>query len=171
MECLHGKPAFSSTTKKGTFRFSGQKLSCKFFCLDQDCYMYTKAVAAFRESGCLHPVCPTHQRCQAVYAYSSCVLSEKILVNFRNGVIYLKVQDRCAYTVWCVANKTSRKMVRIRIAYFTAVRKSTLEISSRGSNKSLLWSTLASCCSVTHFNTKEKQERHSIALRRTLEKL
>ena len=50
-------------------------------------------------------------------------------------------------------NEKSRKMVRIRIVYFIAVRKSTLVISSRGSNKSLLWSTLASCCLVTHLNT------------------
>ena len=61
MECLHGKPASPSTTKNGVFWFCGQKASCEFFCPDQDCYMYTKAVATFRESGCLHPVCPTHQ--------------------------------------------------------------------------------------------------------------
>ena len=29
--------------------------------MNQACYMYTKAVAAFRDSGCLHLVCPAHQ--------------------------------------------------------------------------------------------------------------
>ena len=62
MECLHGKTAACSTTKHGTFWFCEQRPSCEFFCSDEDCYMYTKAVAAFRESGCLHPVCPTHQK-------------------------------------------------------------------------------------------------------------
>ena len=40
----------------------GQKSSCKFFCLVQDCYIFTKAMSSFRESGCPHPVCHTHQR-------------------------------------------------------------------------------------------------------------
>ena len=170
MECLHGKPASSSTTKNGTFWFCGQQPSCEFFCPDQDCYMYTKAMATFLENGCIHPVCPAHQRyaklCvvkdkmkQVTDGHSSCVLSERILVNFGNGVIHLKVQDRCAYTAWCVVNEKSRKMVRIRTVYFTAVRETILVISSRGSNKSLVWSTLASYCLATHFNTDTKSKK------------
>ena len=62
MEFLQGKPASSSTTKNGTFWFCGQKPSCESFCPDQDCYMYMKALATFCKSGCLHPVCPAHQR-------------------------------------------------------------------------------------------------------------
>ena len=62
MECLHRESASSSTSKKGIFWFCGQKPRYEFFCPDQDGYMYTKAVTAFRESGCLHPVCPAHQR-------------------------------------------------------------------------------------------------------------
>ncbi len=63
MECfLHGKTAACSTTKHDTFWFCEERPSCEFFCSDEDCYMYTEAVAAFRESGCLHPVCPTHQK-------------------------------------------------------------------------------------------------------------
>ena len=73
--------------------------------------------------------------------HSSCVLSEKILVNLGNVVIYFKVEDLCAYTIWCVVNEKSRKMVRIRIVCFTAVRKSSLVISLRGSNRSLMFST------------------------------
>ena len=183
MECLHGKPASSSTTKNGTFWFCGQKPSCEFFCPHQDCYMYAKAMATFRENGCIHPVCPAHQR----YA-KLCVVKDKMKQSYGRpffvcserenpckfwewGDIF--VQDRCAYMAWCVVNEKSRKMVRIRIVYFTAVRETILVISSRGSNKSLVWSTLASYCLATHFNTdtkSKKQERHSIALRLTLEK-
>ena len=62
MECLHGKAAASTTTNNGTFWFCGEKPSCEFFCPDENCYMYTRAVAAFRASGSIHPVCPTHQK-------------------------------------------------------------------------------------------------------------
>jgi hypothetical protein len=62
MECLHGLPASSTVTQKGTFWFCGQKPSCEFFCPDQDCYMFGKAATAFRESGCLHPRCYGHGR-------------------------------------------------------------------------------------------------------------
>ena len=68
MECLHGKPAPRSTTNRGTFWFCGQKPSCVFFCSGEDCYMYTRAVAAFRGSGSIHPVCPTHQKFARLYA-------------------------------------------------------------------------------------------------------
>jgi hypothetical protein len=62
MECLHCNAAASTTTKNGTFWFCGEKPSCEFFCPEEDCYMYTRAVAAFCASGSIHPVCPTHQK-------------------------------------------------------------------------------------------------------------
>ena len=40
MECLHGLPASSTVTQKGTFWFCGQKPSCEFFCPDQDCFVW-----------------------------------------------------------------------------------------------------------------------------------
>ena len=62
MECLHGKLASSSITKNGLFWYCGQKPSCQFFCPEEDCYMFGKAVDAFRASGCIQPVCHTHQK-------------------------------------------------------------------------------------------------------------
>ena len=62
MECLHGKPASHSTTNRGAFWFCGQKPSCEFFCRDEDCYIFTKAVEDFRNCGPQHPVCSTHQK-------------------------------------------------------------------------------------------------------------
>ena len=62
MECLHGLPASSTVTQKGTFWFCGENPSCEFFCPDQDCYMFGKAVMAYRESGCVHPRCYGHGR-------------------------------------------------------------------------------------------------------------
>ena len=184
MECLHGKPASSSTTKNGTFWFCGQKPSCEFFCPDQDCYMYTKAMATFRENGCIHPVCPAHQRCA-----KRCVVKDKMKQSYGRpffvcserenpckfwqwGDIFESPRPLCLHDMVCCERKV-KKDGRIRIVYFTAVRETILVISSRGSNKSLVWSTLASYCLATHFNTdtkSKKQERHSIALRLTLEK-
>ena len=60
MECLHGKPASSSTTQNGVFWFCGQKPSCEFFCPEEDCYMFGKPVASFHKSKCIHPTCYTH---------------------------------------------------------------------------------------------------------------
>ncbi len=62
MECLHGLPASSTVTQKGTFWFCAQRPSCEFFCPDQDCYMFGKATTAYRESGCIHPRCYGHER-------------------------------------------------------------------------------------------------------------
>ena len=60
MECLHGKLASSSTTQNGVFWFCGQKPSCEFFCPEEDCHMFGKAVASFHNSKCIHPTCYTH---------------------------------------------------------------------------------------------------------------
>ena len=60
MECLHGLPASSTVTQKSTFWFCGESPSCEFFCSDQDCYMFGKAVTAYRKSGCVHPRCYGH---------------------------------------------------------------------------------------------------------------
>ena len=167
-----------STTKNGTFWFCRQKPSCEYFCPDQNCYMYTKAVAAFRESGCLHPVCPAHQR----YA-KLCVVKDKMKQSYgrpffvyserknpckfwQSGDIFENLRPLCLHGLMCCKRK-------VRIVYFIALRKATLVISSRGSNKSLVWSILASCCFATHLSTDTKskrRERRSIALRLTLEK-
>jgi hypothetical protein len=59
---LHEKPTASSTTQHGTVWFCGQKPSYNFFCPDEESYMMTKAVEAFRKSGNLQPICPAHQK-------------------------------------------------------------------------------------------------------------
>ena len=58
MECLHGKPISSSTIQNCImFWFCGQKPSCEFFCPEEDCYMFGKAIASFHKSRCIHPTC------------------------------------------------------------------------------------------------------------------
>ena len=102
MECLHGKPASCSITNRGTFWFCGQKPSCEFFCRDEDCYIFTKAVEDFRKSGPQRPVCPTHKKLaklrtvedkmkQTTAVHSSYALNKKILAHFGNEEMYIKI--------------------------------------------------------------------------------
>jgi hypothetical protein len=112
--------------------------------------MYTRAVAAFRGSGSIHPVCPTHQKFARLCAVkdtmkdiimedpSSFVLSERIPASSGNGEMYLKVRDRYVNMECCAVNEKSRKMVRIKTVCFTAVRRKTLVVSSNGNNKNLV---------------------------------
>ena len=96
MECLHGKAAASSTTKNGTFWFCGEKPSCEFFCTDENCYMYTSAVAAFRESGSTHPVCTTHQKFAKL-----CVVKDTTKDNYgRPFFVCSERKNPCKFWKW-----------------------------------------------------------------------
>ena len=57
MECLHGKPASSSTTKKGSFWFCGEKPSCEFICTEDEGYAFQKAITAWKNTNVKQPVC------------------------------------------------------------------------------------------------------------------
>ena len=160
------------------------KTELRIFCPDQDCYMYTKAMATFRENGCIHPVCPAHQR----YA-KLCVVKDKMKHSYGRpffvcserenpckfwqwGDIFESPRPLCLHGMVCCERKVKKDGPN-QNRLFYCCRETILVISSRGSNKSLVWSTLASYCLATHFNTdtkSKKQERHSIALRLTLEK-
>lgn len=62
MECLDGNPASASTTTNGLLWYCGQKPSCHVFCLERDCYLFEKAIASWKKSGCPHPPCNSHQK-------------------------------------------------------------------------------------------------------------
>ena len=62
MECLHGIPASATTTKNGLFWYCGNKPSCQFFCPHKDRDIFASAVASFKASGCLQPICHAHQK-------------------------------------------------------------------------------------------------------------
>ena len=62
MECLHGKPASSSTTKKGSFWFCEQKPSCGFICSEDEGYTFQRALEAWRSTNVEQPVCDEHRK-------------------------------------------------------------------------------------------------------------
>lgn len=57
MLCLHGKPAATSTTEKGTFWFCGEPSKCHFICHDDQAFLYGEAVKAFLATKQARPVC------------------------------------------------------------------------------------------------------------------
>ena len=96
MKCLHGKAAASTTKNNGTFWFCGEKPSCEFFCPDENCYMYTRAVAAFRASGSIHPVCPTHQKFAKL-----CVVKDTMKDNYeRPFFVCSERKNPCKFWQW-----------------------------------------------------------------------
>jgi hypothetical protein len=137
IESLHDKAAASTTTKNGTFWFCGEKPCCEFFFSDENCYMYTRAVAAFRGSGSIHPVCLTHQKFARL-----CVVKDTMKDNYGQPFLVcserknpckfwqwgdvLKVRDRYVNMVWCAVNEKSRKMVRIKIVCFILLSEGRL---------------------------------------------
>ena len=64
MECLHGLPASTVSTKNGKFWLCNKNYpkSCEFVCPDQDRSLYETAMSMWRANGPIHPVCDTHQR-------------------------------------------------------------------------------------------------------------
>ena len=57
MLCLHGVPAGSSTTDKGTFCFCAEPSSCHFRCSEEDAPLYDKAVKKFLATNQARPKC------------------------------------------------------------------------------------------------------------------
>ena len=96
MECLHGKPALSTTTQNGMFGFCGQKPCCEFFCPEEDCHMFGKAVASFHKSGCTHPMCYAHGKLTQMR-----MVKDKMKESY--GIPYFVCSERgnpCSFWQW-----------------------------------------------------------------------
>ena len=121
MECFHGKPAACSTTPRGTFWFCGETPSCEFFCHDEDCYLFTRAMEACQNTGSNHPICPTHQRLAKLR-----VVKDKMKDNYRRpfftcsdrhdpcnfwqwGDIYESPRPHCKHGMICTERKVKKE--------------------------------------------------------------
>ena len=60
MECLYGKPASSSTTKKGSFWFYGQKPSCVSSVQRKKDIHFNEALEAWRSTNVEQPISDEH---------------------------------------------------------------------------------------------------------------
>ena len=121
MECLPGLPASSTMTQKGTFWFCGQKPSCEFFCPDQDCYMFGKAVTAYRKSGSVHPRCYGHGRLAKIQMVKDtsnnnygrpffvCSERENPCAFWQWGDVFEGVKPFCSHNLICCTKKVKKE--------------------------------------------------------------
>ena len=82
MKCLHRKLRALQLQRTVHFDFVNKNLTANSF-VQTNSNMYTKAVAAFRKSGCLHPVSPTHQRYARLY--KCCTIKRIVCCSFNNA--------------------------------------------------------------------------------------
>ena len=93
---IHGKPASATTTTNGLYWYRGQKPSCHFFSFEEDCYLFQKAVACWKVSGCPHPVRHTHQR-----LVKTRMVKDKMKPSFgRPFFVCLERESPCSFWQW-----------------------------------------------------------------------
>jgi hypothetical protein len=96
MNCLHGKPAVCSTTSNGTFWFCGENPSCNFFCVDNECDMFEKAITAWRCTEQQHPRCRDHDRLARM-----CVVKDLMKENYGRPFFVCSERGRqCSFWMW-----------------------------------------------------------------------
>ena len=108
MECLHGKPASSSTTSNGSFWFCGQKPTCHFFCSEDDSYLFEKALANWKLANNLQPQCHGHHQLAKMR-----VVKDQMKESY--GRPYFVCAERanpCSFWMWADVDVTSRPICR-----------------------------------------------------------
>ena len=103
MLCLHGKPAATSTTEKGTFWFCGEPSSCHFICSEEQAFLYDKAIKEFLTTKQDRPrCCGVAPETSAERNYARIrVVRDIAKTNFgRPFFTCSKENDRCAYFEW-----------------------------------------------------------------------
>ena len=101
MLCLHGKPAVTSTTDKGTFWFCGEPFSCHFICPEEHAFLYDKAIQKFLATKQTRPTCCAigtseerrHARIRVVRDVSKASFGRPFFT-------CSKEKDKCRYFEW-----------------------------------------------------------------------
>ena len=149
MECFHGKPAACSTTARDTFWFCGETPSCEFFCHDEDCYLFTRAMEACQNSDSNHTICPTHQRLAKLR-----VVKDKMKDNY--GRPFFTCSDRhdpCNFWQWGDIYESSR--ARCKHGMVCTVRK----VKNEGPTQNRLFYCCPQIDSCGFFEWKEIEPR------------
>ena len=101
MFCLHGKPAVTATTDKGTFWFCGEPSSCHLICPEEHELLYDEAVQKFLKTDQPRPVCcgieGTDER---NYARIRVVRDASKASFGRPFFVCSKEKDQCRYFEW-----------------------------------------------------------------------
>jgi ssDNA-binding Zn-finger/Zn-ribbon topoisomerase 1 len=119
MNCLHGKPAVYSTTTNGTFWFCGENPSCNFICAENECYMYEKAIMAWRCTEQPHPRCREHNKLTKMFVVKDlmkesygrlffvCGEKGKQCSFWMWGDVYPIAKPECNHGLLCVIRKVN----------------------------------------------------------------
>ena len=101
MLCLHGKPAVTSTTDKGTFWFCGEPFSCNLICREEDEPLYGEAVQTFLKTGQQRPVCCAIENSNERHYARLGVVKDTSKTSYgRPFFVCPKDQDPCHYFEW-----------------------------------------------------------------------
>ena len=101
MLCLHGKPAVTSTTDKGTFWFCGEPFSCNLICREEDEPLYGEAVQTFLKTGQQRPVCCGIENSDDRHYARLRVVKDTSKTSYgRPFFVCPKDQDPCRYFEW-----------------------------------------------------------------------
>ena len=113
MNCLHGKPAVYSTTSNGTFWFCGENPTCNFICADNECYMFEKAITAWRCTEQPHPRCCDHDKLAKM-----CVVKDLMKENYgRPFFVCGEKGKRCSFWMWgtCIRLRSQSVVMDYRV--------------------------------------------------------
>ena len=103
MLCLHGVPAASSTTEKGTFWFCAEPSSCHFTCSEEAAFLYDKAVKEFLATKQDRPKCcgvTPEASAERNYARFRVVRDMEKASFGRPFFVCSKENDGCDYFAW-----------------------------------------------------------------------
>ena len=101
MLCLHGKPAVTSTTDKGTFWFCGESSSCHLICPEEHKLLYDEAVQKFLKTGQPRPVCCGIEGTDERHYARIRVVRDASKASFRRPFFVCpKEKDPCQYFEW-----------------------------------------------------------------------
>ena len=130
MQCLHGPPAASSTTKNGSFWFCDQKPSCNFICSfgqnNNETELYKKAICTWQATNLAQPRCPAHGKLAKL-----CVVKDLLKINYgRPFFVCPEKQNPCPFWEWGDVPPLKKPMCHHSFA--CAVRKVKKECQNKG---------------------------------------
>ena len=101
MLCLHGKPAVTTTTDKGTFWFCGEPDSCHLICSEEQASLYDEGVKKFLRTKQSRPACCRIGSTEEFHYAKIRVVTDASKASFgRPFFVCSKEKDQCRYFEW-----------------------------------------------------------------------
>ena len=108
--CLHGEPCAHTNTQKVSFWFCNQNPSCKFFCSEDESYLYEKAIAVWKTTKPPHPRCEKHGKLTKM-----CVVKNLMKANYgRPFFVCSDPLNTCSFWIWGDVRPAAKPQCRHR---------------------------------------------------------